>query len=329
MNDSEMRSGGQNPADDELRALEEAIRRQEAIEQRQSEIQKALAKGREALQANDFGAAEIQFRRVVDTLDAENAEARTGLIDVCRLGGARAVANGDLYRARDYYRHWVDLDTRNVASQTSLEAVERQISGRQRKRRGITAILIALAILAVVLACSWLRGFVALPQNVCDTVEFACTPTPTPTLTPTATLTATPTFTATPTATHTATATPTATATMTHTPTVTPTVTPTPTPQQHQATILHSTEVAVYANPTGAERATISTIRSGTLVFVCAQAGNRYLVSLTVCHQGPTLGWIGAGNVSAPIPPLPAELVTPLSPTATPRPATATPTSAP
>jgi hypothetical protein len=46
-------------------------------------------------------------------------------------------------------------------------------------------------------------------------------------------------------------------------------------------------------------------------VFVCAQAADRYAISLQACHLGPWLGWVGIDNLEGPYPELPAEWVTP------------------
>lgn len=313
--------------EDDLRKLDMEIQQEEKARQRQAEIDRLLDRGSKALSTGDFGTAEIQYRRVLDEFEPENVAAFTGLAEACRLGGERALADGKLFTARDYYQQWIALDPRSNEPKVRLAEVERRIAGARRKR-GLRAALIGGALLLLAaLICSLGRGYVALPDPVCGTADFLCTPTPTATFTNTATATATPTATAT------ATATPTHTPTLTPTATNTPTPTTTPTPQQFQGELLYN-QVGVYAQPVGAEFATVSTLSAGVRIYVCARAGNRYLIALQPCHETEPVGWVAVSNVSPVIPPLPDSLVTPLPatstpvppPTATPVPPTDTPT---
>ena len=306
-------------------SLEDELREYE----RQVEIRQLLDKGQAALQRENFGEAEIHFRKILDDLDTDNATARAGLADACRLGGEKAMAANQLPAARDYYQRWITLDDRSNEPHVRLAEVERRIRIARRKRTWLIVGLTAVGLVIATMICSWARGFVLVPQTMCSRSAFLCTPTLTPTLTatatatPTPTSTHTPTLTPTPTATSTPTLTPTATATQTHTPTLTPT------PQQHQAFVLYNTLVAVYDGPTGDERATMGTLKSKTPVYLCAGVAYgtsifRYQVALEPCHSTKPLGWMNANAISLPVPPLPESLITVL-PTPTPIP-TDTPT---
>ncbi|MBK9095378.1 MAG: hypothetical protein IPM84_22010 [Anaerolineae bacterium] len=300
--------------DEQIKALEEEARRQEAAEQRQKEIGEILAQGAQALERGDLGAAEIQYRRVLDKYDENHPDARGGLAEACRRGAEQALKDNNLLLAQEYYLRWSELDSRNNEPRVRLSEVERRLAqtARQRRIRGI--VIAAAALILAAFICSWVNGFIAWPQAVCGSVSFACTPTMTPTWTHT------PTLTPTPTSTDTTTPTATPTATHTHTPTLTPTPTPTATPQQYQSEVLYTTLVAVFKEPTGTERATISTIQSKTQVFVCARAGDRFLIALGPCHSTTLLGWMAVSSLSPPFPRFPDSLVTPLPPTATPLP---------
>lgn len=300
--------------EEQIKALEEEARRQEAAERRQKEISEILTQGAQALGRGDLGAAEIQYRRVLDKYDENHPDARGGLAEVCRRGAEQALKEGNLLLAREYYQRWSELDSRNNEPRVRLSEVERRLAQAVRQRQIRTIAIVAAALILAAFICSWINGFIAWPQAVCNGVSFACTPTATPTLT------STPTLTPTPTSTDTATPTATPTATYTPTPTLTPTPTPTATPQQYQSEVLYSTFVAVFKEPTGAERATISTIQSKTVVFVCARAGDRYQVALGPCHSTTPLGWIAVSSLGPPFPKFPDSLVTPLPPTATPLP---------
>ncbi len=319
MNEYDALNPKSSSIEDQIKALEEEARRQEEAAQRQRAINDLLDQGGQALARGDVGAAEIHYRRVLDEFDPNHPAARGGLAEACRRGADKARAEGNLFLARDYYQRWIELDERNNEPKVQLTEVDRLIQRAARRRQVRMIVIGAIALLLAIFACSWINGFIAWPQAVCSSVSFACTPTITPTFTPTSTLTPTPTstFTATPTSTPTATNTP--------TPTLTPTPTATPTPQQYQSEVLYSTFVAVFKAPTGPERATISTIQSKTVVFVCARAGDRYLVALGPCYNTTPLGWIAVSSLGPPFPKFPDSLVTPLPPTATPRP-TATPT---
>lgn len=300
--------------EEQIKALEEEARRQEAAEKRQQEIGEILAQGAQALGRGDLGAAEIQYRRVLDKYDENHPDARGGLAEVCRRGAEQALKDNNLLLAQEYYQRWSEQDSRNNEPRVRLSEVERRLAqaARQRRMRGIMIAVAALILAAFV--CSWINGFIAWPQAVCGSVSFACTPTAT------STFTHTPTLTPTPTSTDTATPTATPTATYTPTPTLTPTPTPTATPQQYQSEVLYTTLVAVFKEPIGTERATISTIQSKTQVFVCARAGDRYLIALGPCHSTAPLGWMAVSSLSPPFPRFPDSLVTPLPPTATPLP---------
>lgn len=300
--------------EEQVKALEEEARRQEAAEKRQKEIGDILAQGAQALGRGDLGAAEIQYRRVLDKYDENHPDARGGLAEVCRRGAEQALKDGNLLLAREYYQRWGELDSRNNEPRVRLTEVERRLAQAARQRQMRTIAVAAAALIVAAFVCSWLNGFIAWPQAVCNGVSFACTPTVTPTLT------YTPTLTPTPTSTDTATPTATPTATYTPTPTLTPTPTPTATPQQYQSEVLYTTFVAVFKGPTGTERATISTIQSKTQVFVCARAGDRYWVALGPCFNTTPLGWMAVSALSPPFPRFPDSLVTPLPPTFTPTP---------
>lgn len=310
--------------EEEMRRLNEQIAAEQQAKQRQTEIERLLAKGKQALDAQDFGAAEIQYRRVLDEFDDKNVAAFGGLAEVCRMGGEKALNEGKLFTARDYYQQWIALDARSSEPKVRLAEVDRRIAGARRKRTLQKAALVGALLLALGLLWTVSKSYVALPQPVCNLADFFCTPTPTPTFTNTAT--ATPTFTPTNTPTATATWTPTNTATATAT--LTPTATATP--QQYQGDLLYN-QVGVYAEPRGEKFATVSTLSAGIRVFVCARADKRYLIALTPCHESAPLGWVAVSNVSPVIPSLPETMVTVLPPLPkAPAPAaTATPTETP
>ena len=312
--------------EEELQELEQEIAREQEERLRRQRIEELLHKGRTALERGDIGNAEVHFRIILDELDSENVAARSGLAEVCRRGAEQALQKGNLHTAYDYYKRWSELYPDSAEPAVRMGEVERLIEKKRRKQQLLKVMGGAIAGIVGIFLLIWVNGFIAWPQSVCDNAKFMCTPTmtytptATPTLTPTLTPTATPTLTPTPTFTATPTYTP------TPTPTSTPTATPTPTPVQHKAVIRWDTLVGVYANPVGKEFAPVSTIRSHTQVYVCARAGDRYLISLHPCHEREPLGWVNVNNVSPVIPPWPKEWITPLPPTPTPT-ATATPIS--
>ena len=103
--------------------------------------------------------------------------------------------------------------------------------------------------------------------------------------------------------------------TPTPTATIAPTPTLTPTPQQHISRILLNTWVSVFESPTGDKHAAVSTLKSGTQVYICAAAGDRYLIALKPCHSAEPVGWMKQQYISPPIPPLTEYMITPLPPT--------------
>jgi hypothetical protein len=325
---------GPSSLDDELRELAREQQRLEAEQRRQEEIRQLLNQGEAALARGDTGEAEIPFRQILDGLDADNSRAKAGLAEVCRRGGDKAFASGDLQKARDYYVRWIKIDERNNEPHVRLAEVDRLLQTARRKRGLWIAGLAALALIIAGLICSWSLNFINVPRSVCGGAAFLCTPTFTPTFTATPTFTPTATATYTPTPTHTPTHTPTSTATPTFTPT------PTPTPQQYRASVQYETQVAIFAGPTGEARATFSTISSRdstgarTRVYICSAVtldgkAVRYLVALGPCHSTEPLGWMVARTISEPEPSLPGALMTPLpTPLPTkPAPKAASPTS--
>lgn len=113
-----------------------------------------------------------------------------------------------------------------------------------------------------------------------------------------------------------------------------PVPTQTRTPQQYQAVVLFDTQIAVFRSPVGSDFATISTLKSKTIVFICnAAAFNsvifRYEVALGPCYTVEPIGWMSSNTLSSPIPAWPEALVTVFpTPTAGPQ-STWTPTETP
>jgi len=118
-------------------------------------------------------------------------------------------------------------------------------------------------------------------------------------------------------------------------PTATPEVTPaatlletpgleftrTPTPAPIVGITSSQTDSQVYTDASGS--LTIDQVLPSKFeVFVCAQAGERYLVAVSEsgCQLGDTLGWIDVGNIQlVSVEQLPEQLVTPVTATSAPR----------
>lgn len=295
------------------------LEQQQEYRRKKLNLVKALERAREALEQEDFSAAETNFKAALDMAEEigeSNAEAEAGLLDTLYKAGLKAEGQKHLRDARDHYRGVLERDPDHGQARARLSAINRRLT-----TRGIVIGIVTIIVLAVVLA--QLNNFIAWPANVCNmTSDVLCTPTPTFTLTPTNTPTMTPTPTSTPTAT------PTNTPTMTPTPTNTPTMTPTPTPTPIIG-------IGVVPNPNVfSEPNRLNPpegyLKSGQEVYVCAKAGSYYLVALARCHLiDKPYGWVPVSHLSlvgVPENDFPAELTTPL-PTEVPAPRnTATPT---
>jgi tetratricopeptide (TPR) repeat protein len=286
---------------------------------KQARIQEDLNQGRAALKDNNLSEAESRFRLVLDELDNTNPQARAGLAEVYRIGGEQAASARQFEAAREYYAQWVELDPGRADAKAQLQNLE-QLAVRERRKRQLTVIgLVAIGLILTALVCAWGVNLIRVPEPVCNAVKPMCTPTFTATFTPTPTQTPTPTPTQTATATPTATAT--NTATLTPTPTATHTATPTltPTPIYPKAIVLYQYS-AVYRNPTGDDRADISTLSANTEVTLCGGASDgvatRFRVALGPCHSVAPTGWMDSRTLSRPIPAFPQTNMTPLPPPA-------------
>jgi tetratricopeptide (TPR) repeat protein len=287
------------------------LEQQQEYRRKKLNLVKAVERAREALEQEDFSAAETNFKAALDIaeeMEESSAEAEAGLLDTLYKAGLKAEGQKRLRDARDHYRGVLKRDRDHGQARARLSAINRRLTVRW-----ITVSVVVIVLLAIVLA--QLNNFIAWPVNVCDmTSDVLCTPTPTFTLTPTNTPTMTPT------PTHTPTATPTNTPTMTPTPTNTPTMTPTPTPTPIIG-------IGVVPNPNVFSEPNRNTLegylKSGQEVYVCAKAGNYYLIALARCHlvEKP-YGWVPVSHLSlvgVSEDNFPTELTTPL-PTEAPAP---------
>ena len=296
------------------------LEQQQEYRRKKLDLVKALERAKEALEQEDFSAAETNFKAalgMVAEIGGSNAEAKAGLLDTLYKAGLKAEGQKHLRDARDHYRGVLDYDPDHGQARARLSAINRRLT-----TRGIVIGIVTIIVLAVVLA--QLNNFIAWPVNVCNmTSNVLCTPTPTFTLTPTNT----PTMTSTPT--NTPTATPTNTPTMTPTPTNTPTMTPTPTPTPIIG-------VGVVPNPNVFSEPNRNTLegylKRGQEVYVCAKTGSYYQIALARCHLiDKPYGYVPVSHLSlvgVHENSFPAELTTPL-PTEAPATPRNTPTPAP
>ena len=183
---------------------------------------------------------------------------------------------------------------------------------RFKSIRSFFQLIMPTLMLPLIFVGSLVATFFLTPGVHSGYLTYIATPTPIINPVPTSTPNPTPTILV-----QTITPTPVPTEVPVPTPTFIPSPTLTPTPQQYLGQILLSTMVSVYDSPTGENHASVSTLKSGTKVFVCAQAGDRYLVALQPCYASEPVGWVKMRNVSPPTPPIPDSLVTPLPPTST------------
>lgn len=265
--------------------------------ERKIKIQKALEDGQHALEHRNFSAAKSYFESVLD-LDPGHPSAKAGLIETLLRAGQKAEDGKKLREAKDYYTALLEMDRANQDARVRLNAVNRKLLVRRIIIGSVSVIVVGAGLLVL-----WLQAkqLIAWPVSVCNTMgEAVCTPSPTASHTPTATPTSTPT--------HTPTATPTFTPMPTNTPTQTPT--PTPTPMRAEGATGYPN---VYEEPTGSKLK--GTLTRGQVVYLCAKAGDRYLVALDHCHLVKSYGWVPKAHIDLKIveETFPSELITPMA----------------
>jgi len=131
-----------------------------------------LTIAREALADDDLASAERHYQQVL-TLDAANAEARAGLIQLWLKQASQARYKRT---ARRYYRRVLVLDPHNYVARARLSAQASPLSSARLWGLGL---LLALGLVSAVLAGLWFADAITTPPIICDAVEGVCTPTPT------------------------------------------------------------------------------------------------------------------------------------------------------
>ncbi len=271
--------------------------------QREAEYYEGVAKGRYALENDNFVSAQTFFKKSLE-IDDTGADARTGYIESLYKAGQQAESDDRLDEARDYYRALLEFDKTNSDARVRLNAVDRLIERREkamRLKKKIYRILGSVAgIIFLAFILAQVNQFIAWPLGVCNAPGVGgvlCTPSPTPTAT--STPTPTPTFTPTPTSTPTCTPTP------TNTPTATPTATPTPL----LGRVLYE-YVTVFTTATGNEE--VSRAARDSVWHLCAKYDHRYLVAQDYCFKAKPLGWIKEIHIEPLfVGQFPPELITP------------------
>lgn len=280
--------------EDQIQEMEQRLAREEAEYEKRRKLEIALQQGQAALAQGVYASAKTFFESALE-VDDKDAQARAGLIETLLEAGQNSEKRGKLTEARDFYRALLDYDNKNTNARARMNAIKRSFW-----QRWFIAIVTGAVLLLIIAA--QVNHFINWPLSVCNsTGAVLCTPSPTATSTATATPTATPTNT------------PTATPTFTPTPTNTPTSTPTPTPSPYMAEALYETAI-VYKAASGSD--SVGYTAKGQSLYVCAQAGTRYLVAQNLCHVVNPWGWIESNRLRLLFNVLPESLVTPW-PTAT------------
>jgi hypothetical protein len=179
-------------------------------EYRRKQVSLEIGIAQAALAANDLATAERHYTRA-RALDAGNAQARAGLIQLWVQQGQRAERASRPDAARRFYRKVLKLDAQNITARARLGMLQGTKSAARLWAMGLA---LALLLVGVVLGGLWGAGAVQIPAFVCDAAGGLCTPAPTLSPTPTIQPTYTPFPTPTP---------------VPLTPTYTPSPTPTPT----------------------------------------------------------------------------------------------------